>query len=77
MIHALGLGAVWLNCDRDRPQYEPCMRLLRIPDTATLMAMLAVGHPATELGPRAEPLDRYEEQKWHKEYWHPEQLGEE
>lgn len=68
-IHALGLGAVWLNAAKGREQYDEVKALLNIPDDVIVVSVLAVGHPDSDLSPRADPQDRFEIEKWHREQW--------
>lgn len=68
-IHALGLGAVWLNAAKEMEHYGPVKDALNIPDDVIVVSLLAVGHPADDLPERAEPQDRFEIEKWHREQW--------
>lgn len=68
-IHALGLGGVWLGITPQRPQYEDVKKLLCIPGDVRVVSLIAVGHPKEPLPARAAPLERFEEEKWHKEQW--------
>jgi nitroreductase len=48
-IHALGLGGVWLGeILKNRKEVE---RILGVPESCELMAVVALGRPATEGGP--------------------------
>ena len=68
-IHALGLGGVWLGITPQRPHYEDVKKLLSIPGDVRVVSIIAVGHPTEPLPARAAPLERFEEEKWHKEQW--------
>ena len=68
-IDALGLGGVWLGIHTKRPCYADVKALLGIPEEVRVVSLIAVGHPKEPLPPRAQPTERFEEQKWHKEKW--------
>ncbi len=68
-IDALGLGGVWLGIHPKRPNYADVKALLGIPEGVRVVSLIAVGHPNVPLVPRAHPVERFEEHKWHKEKW--------
>lgn len=68
-IDALGLGGVWLGIHPKRPYYADVKALLGIPEEVRVVSLIAVGHPREPLPPRAQPAERFEEHKWHKEKW--------
>ncbi len=68
-IDALGLGGVWLGIHPKRPYYEDVKALLGIPEEVRVVSLIAAGHPREPLAPRAQPQERFEEQKWHQENW--------
>ena len=65
-IHDMGFGAVWLGINPQKPHYLPTKALLGIPEDVRVVALMAVGEPKE---PPAQPAERYEPEKWHKERW--------
>ena len=62
---ALGLGAVWLGVYPLEDRINGLSRLLSLPGNIIPLAVISVGHPATEQG-RA---DRYDDDRIHRNQW--------
>lgn len=67
--HSLGLGAVWLGLCEEIPAAAEIKSILNIPADMQAMGMIALGIP--EGGPASPipPVNRFEEENWHKERW--------
>jgi nitroreductase len=62
---ALGLGAVWVGC-HGSPEREQAIRgVLGIPDSISVLSLLAVGHPAEE----KEARTQYDPNRVHRNHW--------
>ncbi|HWR22668.1 MAG TPA: nitroreductase family protein [Feifaniaceae bacterium] len=68
-IDAMGLGGVWLGIHTRRPYYADVKKLLNIPEDVRVVSLIAAGHPKAPLAPRAQPAERFDEHKWHREKW--------
>lgn len=63
--HALGLGAVWLGIFPDAERVSGMQDLLSLPKDVRPVALVAVGHPASQ----PEPADRYKPERVHHNHW--------
>jgi len=63
--HAMGLGAVWLGIYPDSERELGMKSLLALPEDIRPVALVAVGHPATQ----PEPVDRFDENRVHYNKW--------
>jgi nitroreductase len=63
--HAQGLGAVWLGVYPREQRVVELRHLLGMPEGATPLCVVAVGHPA-EVVP---PADRFQPDRVHEEKW--------
>ena len=63
--HALGLGAVWTAVYPDPDRMLGFGNLFSLPDTVAAFALVTVGYPAT----RPPPVDRYREDRVHRNGW--------
>jgi nitroreductase len=63
--HAKGLGAVWLGIFPDSERVFGMQDLLSMPKDIRPVALVAVGHPASQ----PEPVDRYKESRVHHNTW--------
>ncbi|MGD9873237.1 MAG: nitroreductase family protein [Kiritimatiellia bacterium] len=54
--HALGLGAVWIAIHPIPDRFNPCRKILGVPDKIMPFALIAAGHPDEKL-PGEERLD--------------------
>jgi len=68
-IDALGLGGVWLGIRENAGYYGRIKEILELPSDVRLVSLIAAGHIREPLPARAQPQERFEEQKWHKEVW--------
>ena len=62
---ALGLGAVWLGVYPLEKRVKGIRRLLSLPENIIPLAVISIGHPATEQG----RMDRYDENRIHQNKW--------
>ncbi len=63
--HAKGLGGVWLGIFPDAERVKGMQELLSLPEDVRPVALLAIGHPAVEVGPE----DRFKESRVHRNRW--------
>ncbi len=63
--HAKGLGAVWLGIFPDSERVFGMQDLLNLPKDVRPVSLVALGHPAS----RPEPVDRYKEDRVHRNQW--------
>lgn len=63
--HAKGLGAVWLGIYPDAEREFGMKSLLALPEDIRAVALIAVGHPASQ----PEPVDRFDEKRVHYNKW--------
>jgi nitroreductase len=63
--HAKGLGAVWLGIFPDSERVFGMQDLLSMPKDIRPVALVAVGHPASQ----PEPVERYKESRVHRNKW--------
>lgn len=64
-VAALGLGAVWLGCHPREERVDPIKKILGIPESAGVLSLIALGHPAEQKSPRTQ----YDELRIHREKW--------
>lgn len=62
---ALGLGAVWLGVYPRDERVKAVRPILDMPQNATPLNLIAIGHPAEE----KEPRTQYDESRVHRERW--------
>jgi nitroreductase len=63
----MGLGAVWIGVYPYPSKIKPLSEVLGIPDNATPLSMVYVGHPAETKGPRTQ----YDEHRVYWQYYEP------
>lgn len=62
---ALGLGAVWVGCHGSPEREEAIRGVLGIPDSISVLSLLAVGHPAEA----KEARTQYDPKRVHRNHW--------
>jgi nitroreductase len=65
LAHDRGLGAVWLECHYREERAVAARAVLGLPDHIQTLAVVAVGHPAEEVG----PTPRYQPERVHRDRW--------
>jgi len=63
--HALGLGAVWINCHPEEAIQQDVAGLFKIPDHAKPLSIVVMGVPAVEIAPK----DNYLAERVHWNKW--------
>jgi len=65
MATELGLGSVWLGLYPDEARVNALKKLLKIPDEAMPLSIIAIGYPDET----REPIDRFNVEKVHYNKW--------
>lgn len=64
-VRAQGLGGVWLGVYPREERVEGLRELLGLPEHVVPLALVSIGHPASEQG----PANRYDEGRVHRNRW--------
>jgi len=64
-VHAKGLGGVWLGIFPDADRVKGMQSLLSLPETIRPVALVAIGHPASQ----PEPENRFDATRVHENGW--------
>lgn len=63
--HAKGLGGVWLGIFPDSDRVFGMQTLLAMPKDVRPVALVAIGHPASQ----PDPVDRFKQERVHQNRW--------